>query len=408
MPHWGLAPEACSPGCPASGQESSAGSWPFLLLLPSRTLLTAFISGTPHAPSTSDKVNGSEVGSNIGGWGRAGGSAEWKGKVKKNASRSQLRRSTWKGDDTLPHPRRPGSHRGCRTAPRNLSPSALEPPHLPPPTRPTPCAVTSRAGRGAEESGRCRCCFSGSGASAGNFPALRSKLSWSPPAAGWEGAQRGARGAGAARSPGTRPARRPAGAAAPPVCGPFPRARPSPQPPPPPRPRPAPPPPLRLPVFFSGASRPVARRRSLLFLRLCRPLSLLLSGLTSAGDSGASPGSGASPLAVTGVTLFPARFLRHLPLLAAARAQVPCPGVLETCEGHVSRLVDYHKHWLPHLRLSNALQISWEIRVLITYVSTVLFGNMCRDWKWPFATLETSQFSKASHFKTQQTRVRSL
>lgn len=250
MPHWGLAPEACSPGCPASGQESSAGSWPFLLLLPSRTLLTAFISGTPHAPSTSDKVNGSEVGSNIGGWGRAGGSAEWKGKVKKNASRSQLRRSTWKGDDTLPHPRRPGSHRGCRTAPRNLSPSALEPPHLPPPTRPTPCAVTSRAGRGAEESGRCRCCFSGSGASAGNFPALRSKLSWSPPAAGWEGAQRGARGAGAARSPGTRPARRPAGAAAPPVCGPFPRARPSPQPPPPPRPRPAPPPPAPPPGLF--------------------------------------------------------------------------------------------------------------------------------------------------------------
>lgn len=176
---------------------------------------------------------------------------------------------------------------------------------------PRPPAVTWRAARGAEGAGTD--CFHGSGASAGNFPELRGKLSRTPPAAGRavgrsavpELERRWAR-----RSPSPSPVRlglrRRLG------------SRPLPLPPPP---RPAAPPPgSPTNPSLPSAARPPAGLPVSAFVALW----LSLSGLTSAGHSPSLPALGlwCHPLLVQGVVISGVCLLSHLLFFTSALSQI--------------------------------------------------------------------------------------
>lgn len=288
--------------------------------------------------------------------------------------------------------------------PRLLSAPRNPGPRTPPRPRPQAGALTSRAAA-------CWSSFSGSGASRETSPRSgANSVDSSPPRAvrcAVAGAARGEQGQrGARRSPSSV---RPAGCGAASARARS-RSRSVPAAAAAPPPAPAAPP----PAFISPAARRPPRRP---LLRRRRPLIPPTFWLVPRRLLALPPDPGAAearvPPRLGSGSNYPRPFLILLPLFTSAPSQIPFPGVLETPEGQINRLVGYRKHWLLSLRISFASQISHThthsaygrsvgtVQEHVSRVSSVVGLYKARaSWKRIF---QTSEISQATRFNSEQT-----
>lgn len=169
---WALAPESWSPGRPAGpgnpaqvvkfGRPSSPCAPPASCPL--------HFPDTP--PLRAGPIKWTEVGSNMGA--RWGGRERRGQEEKKAASLIRQRRSTWKGEDAFPRPRRP-LYRGCSALPAIPAPAPHPVPGPKPVRSPRERPPAGPPFPGAELRGK--------------LPRAPGQTRWTPPRRGPSGAQ---------------------------------------------------------------------------------------------------------------------------------------------------------------------------------------------------------------------------